>query len=53
MAVTDKFNEELLVSLGLHLTPALDRLLDDSQIENPLLQRLKKDILKNLQWQKS
>ena len=29
-------NEKLLVSLGLHLTPALDRLLDDSQIENHL-----------------
>ena len=34
-------NEKLLVSLGLHLTPALDRLLDDSQIENPLTAKIK------------
>ena len=34
-------NEKLLVSLGLHLTPALDRLLDDTQIENPLTAKIK------------
>ena len=33
--------KKLLVSLGLHLTPALDRLLDDSQIENPLTAKIK------------
>ena len=36
-----RHNEKLLVSLGLHLTPALDRLLEDSQIENPLTEKIK------------
>ena len=34
-------NEKLLVSLGLHLMPALDRLLDDTQIDNPLTAKIK------------
>lgn len=34
-------DEKLLIALGLHLTTAIDRLMDDDQIENPLLDKIK------------
>lgn len=34
-------DDKLLIALGLHLSPAIDRLLNDDQIDNPLLDKIK------------
>lgn len=34
-------DDKLLTALGLHLSPAIDRLLNDDQIDNPLLDKIK------------
>lgn len=39
--VNFKEDEKLMIALGLHLTPAIERLLSDDQIENPLLDKIK------------
>ena len=36
-----KDDDKLFVSIGLHLTPALERLQNDSQIDNPLVDKIK------------
>lgn len=34
-------DEKLLIALGLHLTPAINRLIADDQVDNPLLDKIK------------
>lgn len=36
-----KGDDKLLIALGLHLTPAIDRLMNDDQIDNPLTDKIK------------
>lgn len=36
-----KSDDKLLIALGLHLTPAIDRLMNDDQIDNPLTDKIK------------
>lgn len=34
-------DKKLLIALGLHLTPAIERLMNDDQVDNPLLDKIK------------